>query len=122
MKLGGRMIDEAMPDKRKHKRYPISDDTVVLCDSSIGSVLDISEGGLAIKYFKPKPLSDEAKALVFSGEKDFLVSELPVRVVRREEVQFSPLSNVHTQTVGVKFNKPNALQRDQIMQFIAALT
>lgn len=116
------MIDDAMPDKRKHKRYPINDDTVVLCNSSIGSVVDISEGGLAIKYFKPKPLSDEAMALVFSGEKDFLVSELPVKVVRREKVRFSSLTNVQTQTVGVKFNNPDAIQRDQIMQFIAALT
>ena len=115
------MIDGSIPDKRKHKRYPINDDTVVLCNASIGSVIDISEGGLAIKYFKPKSLSEEATALVFSGEKDFLVSELPVKVVRREDVQFSSLTNVHTQMVGVKFNNPDAMQRDQIMQFIAAL-
>jgi len=115
------MVGDAMLDKRKHKRYPINDDTVVLCDTIIGSVIDISEGGLAIKYFKPKALSEEANALVFSGEKDFLVSELPLKMVRKEEVQFSPLTNVHTQTVGVKFNNPDASQRDQIRQFIAAL-
>lgn len=115
------MGDNGMQDKRKHKRYPISDDTVVLCEATIGSVLDISEGGLAIKYFKPKSLPDESTALVFSGEQDFLVSELPLKTVRREEVQFSPLADTHTQTVGVKFNNPDAKQKDQILQFIAAL-
>lgn len=114
-------MGDFMPDKRKHRRYPISDDTVILCSATIGSVIDISEGGLAIKYFKPKSLSEEANALVFSGEKDFLVSELPLKIVRREEVQFSPLTNVHTQTVGVEFNNPDASQKDQIRQFIAAL-
>lgn len=115
------MKTDSISDKRKHKRYAISDDTVVLCNATIGSVIDISEGGLAIKYFKPKGLSEEANALVFSGEKDFLVSELPLKMVRSGEVEFSSLTNVHTQTVGVKFNNPDAIQKDQIRQFIAAI-
>lgn len=115
------MKDDYAAEKRKHKRYPINDDTVVLCEATIGSVLDISEGGLAIKYFKPKSLPDESMALVFSGEQDFLVSELPLKMVRKGEVEFSPLADTHTQTVGVKFNNPDSKQKDQIMQFIAEL-
>ena len=108
-------------DKRKHKRYPLSDDTVAICNASIGSVLNISEGGLAIKYLKPKALPEECSALVFSGEKDFLVSELPIKIVRKEEVEVSPLNNAHTQTVGVKFNSPGPTQYAQIQQFVLAL-
>lgn len=115
-------MDGSTAEKRKHKRYPINDDTVVLCNATIGSVTDISEGGLGIKYFKPKALTDEAKALVFSGERDFLVSELPVKIVRKGEVQFSSLTNVHTQTVGVRFNNPDSLQKEQIRQFISVLS
>lgn len=109
-------------DKRKHKRYPLTDDTVAICNSSIGSVLDISEGGLGIKYLKPKELPEEGNALVFSGERDFLVSELPIKIVRKEELEISPLSDAHTQTVGVKFNNPDSNQYKQIQQFVSTLS
>ncbi|MBA3013463.1 MAG: PilZ domain-containing protein [Proteobacteria bacterium] len=112
----------AKPEKRKHKRFPLADDTVAISDAGIGNVLDISEGGFAVKYLKPKDLSDECDAVVFSAEKDFLVSELPIKVVRKDEIEVSPQGDATTQTVGVTFNNPSPGQHEQIKKFVADLS
>jgi len=109
-------------EKRRHKRYPLPDDTVAISDAGIGSVLDISEGGFAIKYLKPKDLPDEGEALVFCAERDFLVSDLPIQVVRKEEAEISQDSETITQTVGVKLNNPDPGQQAQIKQLVAELS
>lgn len=110
------------PEKRRHKRYPLPEDTVAISDAGIGSVLDISEGGLAIKYLKPKDLPDESTALILCVEKDFLVSELPIKVVRKEDAEVSPDNEALTQTVGVKLNNPDHDQHAQIRQLVSALS
>lgn len=109
-------------EKRKYQRYPMADDTVAVSEAGIGSVLDISEGGFAVKYLKPKELPDECEALVFSAERDFLVTELPIKVVRKGEVQITSPGEEVTQTVGVKFNNPDPDQCKQIKQFVAGLS
>lgn len=109
-------------EKRKHTRYSLADDTVAICDAGIGNVLDISEGGFAVKYLKPRDLSDECDALVFSAERDFLVTEVPIIVVRKDTVQTSSADGDVTQTVGVKFNNPAPGQYEQIKLFVSGLS
>lgn len=116
------MSPRSKSEKRKYKRFRLADDTVAISEVGIGSVLDISEGGFAVKYLKPKELSNEGDALIFSAEKDFLVSELPIKVVRREEVVVSPQGDATTQTVGVEFNNPAPDKQDQIKKFVSDLS
>jgi len=108
-------------EQREHKRYPLTDDTVISCAINFGQVIDISEGGLAIKYINLDLQEDCWQATLHCREKKLLIKELPLKLTHVSEIQFSPFSPVYTQTVGVKFNGPSDVQKDQIRQLIATL-
>ena len=98
-------------EKRKHTRYAIHDGTLAIIDTNIGCVVNISEDGLAIKYFIDESLPIETKANISNKLTRLSISELPLKIVRRGNTEISPFGNMKTQTIGFKFNHPDVYQQ-----------
>jgi hypothetical protein len=109
-------------EKRKYIRYAIHDGTLAIIDTNIGCVVDISQDGLAIKYFIDKSLPAETKANLLNKLTNLSISELPLKIIRRGKTEISPFGNMKTQTIGFKFNHPDVDQQKQIRQFISMLS
>lgn len=111
-------------EKRKHKRYTLRDDSVVVLSSVCGLVVNICEGGMAIKYVNGTLPQENWVSTIHCSGKELTLQDMPLTLIHRGIVCFSPLSSVYTQIVGVKFNchSDNGIQKSQIRKFISALS
>ncbi len=85
--------------RRKHERFKIKDFTFVKfrseSDEDVGQLLDISKGGLSLRYFvntkKPKNFY---KLDIFLSGGDFIIAGIPFKTISNTELsdglQFSP--------------------------------
>ena len=124
-------MENKFSDRRKHKRFTVDNKVFVLWHNKAAQAIDISEGGMAIHVTdfivdqivdSPEPLSDDWKTTFLCETTETIITELPVKLVRKEEKEFSRFAVIATQTVGVKFNNPNANQQKQIRQHISGLS
>ena len=86
-------------ERRKHRRFKVKDFTFVKfrseSDEDVGQLLDISKGGLSLRYFvnaeKPKQFY---KLDIFLSGDDFIIAEIPFRTISNTKLsdglQFSP--------------------------------
>jgi hypothetical protein len=115
-------LENASSDRRKHKRYTVPDDAISVCNTKIGRVLNISEGGMAVNFITAEPFSEGNMVTIICGTKSLLIQNLPIRLVRKNDKPFSFMSTFQIQTVGIKFNYSNTAQHDQIKQYISGLS
>ena len=115
-------MENAFSDRRKHKRHAVSDDAIAACNTKIGRIINISEGGMAANFFTDEPFSEEDKATILCRTKNLLIENMPIRLVRKNDKPFSPMSGFQIQPVGVKFNYSNTAQQDQIKEYISGLS
>lgn len=106
-------------ERRKHKRFQVKDFTFVKfkseSDEDFGQLLDISKGGLSLRYFvnggKPKKFY---KLDIFLSGGDFIIAGIPFRTISNIELpdglQFSPII---FRRFSVKFGhlKPNQISK-----------
>jgi len=77
--------------RRKHKRYQVKDFTFVKLwsesDEDLGQLLDISSGGLALRYFASagKPKNFNELGIFLSGD-EFSIARIPFRTVSDTEL------------------------------------
>ncbi len=105
-------------ERRRHPRCVVKNDTVIVSDGYTGQVVDISPGGLAIKYPVQASLPDEWRATVFNITKNISTPSLPLKLARRGEIGLSPASGEKTRIIGAMFHDADTNQQDQIQQFI----
>ena len=117
-------MDNSSVEKRKCKRYNVTDIVVTVDATRLGRVINISESGLAIKLIDTdfKSLPEECKTSLLTRARGFLVKELPLKLIRKEVMPSSPSKNAKIQTVGAKFNISDAIQLCKIKQYIFRLS
>ena len=112
-------MDNSSVEKRKFKRYNVTDFIAAPIADRLGRLINISENGLAIRLYNDRlePLPEECKTYFLTVDKGFLIEDLPLKLVREEVMPSSPLS-----TVAAKFATSDAIQLGQIKQFISGLS
>jgi len=118
-------MDNPSTEKRKCKRYNVTDIIVTVHAARLGRVINISESGLAIKLIDTdfESLPEECKTSLLTRARGFLVKELPLKLIRKKEVMpFLPDNSAKIQTVGAKFNISDAIQLCKIKQYIFGLS
>ena len=110
-------------EKRKCKRYNVTDFVVAVYSTRLGRVVNISENGLAIQLIDTdfESLPDECKTSLLSRSKGFLIEEFPLKLVRKEVTPSTPANRVKLQTIGAKFDTSDALLLRKIRQYILGL-
>jgi len=97
--------------KRTHIRFQAKDLTFVkLCSKSdvdIGQMLDISKGGLSLRYFIDSEKSQDYSELgIFLSGGDFIIDQIPFRTVSDTLLNSSPPFSVITlRRFSVQFDK-----------------
>jgi len=110
-------------ERRKHKRHPVNEDSMVIFQKAFGLVTDISEGGIALNVMDYQgSLSDDAEITYYCKATSTTIIGLPIKFVRKEIVKFSQFGGLITQKVGIRFNNPSAIQQKQIRDHIARLS
>ena len=107
-------------EQRKYKRYAQPDDAVAVCNTKIGRVISISEGGMAVNWLGDTSFPDEGTVTILSNSKDILINDLPVRFLSARNEQSSNKAIKMKRTV-VSFNFANTKQHRQIKEYIAGL-
>ena len=112
-------MDNSSVEKRRCKRYDVTDFVVAVYANKLGRLINISESGLAIQLTNDdlESLPEKCKTFFVSKGRGFLVEDLPLKLVRKEVIPSSPLS-----TVAVKFDNLNAIKIREIKQCIWGLS
>ena len=114
-------MNDLFTEKRKCKRYNVTDFVIAVYANRLGRLINISESGLAIQLIDAdlESLPEESKASFFTATKGFLIEELSLKLVQKK---IKPSTNYKLQTVGAKFNTSDAIQLCKIKQFISGLS
>jgi hypothetical protein len=110
-------------DRRKDKRFQVKRFTFVkLCsesDEDMGQLLDISEGGLSLRYFvKDQNPSNFSHLSIVSSECDLAIDKIPFTVVSDTELPNGfPLDPIIFRRCGVKFGQLTSKQLSELDDF-----
>ena len=111
-------------DRRKHKRFHAKEPTYVkllaASQEDVGQLLDISKGGLSLRYFvkeeKPQDYSDLG---LFSSGGNLIIDEVPFRkIVDTELVNNIPFSTITFRRYGVQFENLTPDQTAKLDYFL----
>ena len=120
---GVKMQWDGVSERRRHKRFRVEESTFALLrakGSKLGRVLDISEGGLAMRYVSfGEQLKGPFQLDLISPHHNFNVNKLPVQVVSSLEISSEiPFRSITLWRVGVKFGKLTQKQKSTLKHFI----
>ena len=89
-------MDNSFTEKRKYKRYNVTDFVVVAFANKLGRLMDISENGVAVQLMDEdlESLPEGCKSSLLTVAKGFLIEDLPLKLVRKEVMSSSPISTV----------------------------
>ncbi len=114
-------MENTFLDKRKHRRISVPDDTVVACNSEIGRMTDISQGGMGVNFILDEPFKGSRMVTLISRTNNLHIKNLPICVVHKTEVQFTRVNWYKVQSVGLKFDFANVEQKAQVRKYISTL-
>ena len=106
-------------EKRKYKRYNVTDFIVAMCSNKLGRVVNISENSIAIRLYGEDltSLPEACTTSLLTVAKGFLIEGLPLKIVRKEGIPNTPIG-----TVAAKFNTSEVAQLGIIKQYISGLS
>jgi hypothetical protein len=103
-------------EKRKYKRYNVTDFVVAVFGNRLGQILNISENGIAVQLLDDdfKLLPEKCRTFFISKDKGIMIEDLPLKLVRKEVVAPPFLS-----TVAAKFDTSDTDQLGKIKKYIS---
>jgi hypothetical protein len=107
-----------MEDKRRHNRYPASEMTFVVGLDSPGLIIDVSEGGLGVRYKGGEELPDEIVVDLLNAPKSVIIDQVRCRKVRDEMVgKVAVFSYISERRLGLQFLDPTPQQLSALELF-----
>jgi hypothetical protein len=116
-----RGMESAFVEQRKHKRYAPFDDAVTVFDTKVGRVINISEGGMAVKWIGDVYSSGDNTITFLCNSKQLLIADLPVRFLSVRNEQASLMGTINLQSTRLGFNYADSTQHNQIKKYISWL-
>ena len=108
-------------ERRKYKRHDINDLVIAVPNrygSQIARVINISEGGLAVKYTDDLEWLGEAEEIDIIVNRDFLLTHIPIVSVDDFEIGQGPFSTVDERQTCIKFGRLSTEQKKIIDEII----
>ncbi len=108
-------------DRRKHKRYRVKNGALALIDNIPGTIVDISNTGLAINYtvFGKEPV-DNLRLDIFLSSDDFYLQDIPATLVaaREKSSSKSTFGSIQVKRYGLQFGEMTEEQESNLRYFI----
>lgn len=121
--MGNIKMIHTNPERRRYQRFSAAPDTIVLNSARFGQVINMSLGGLRVKYIlRPtEAFPDAFEIAILNKAGNHFVEDLPCRVVSVHDASpFNPRLNLFTRTAGLEFINLTSRQGEQLVSFMAA--
>ncbi|MBU0680198.1 MAG: PilZ domain-containing protein [Proteobacteria bacterium] len=108
-------------ERRQHHRFKSLDNIVALNNMNLGSVINMSMGGMRIKYLlRPgDSLKKSLKISLLNNEGDQYIDNLPCKVVSSTDSgPILPSTDLSTREVGVRFTNLSSSQLTKLSDFV----
>ena len=107
-------------ERRQHQRHKIHQDALVFIGKEPGTIIDMSEGGLAINFVSMKHGATLPKQLdIFFAATQTYLPELPVMLVNEiSSPPYSLFSSLSTKRLCLQFGPLSNEQQVHVRQFI----
>ncbi|UCD88214.1 MAG: PilZ domain-containing protein [Desulfobacterales bacterium] len=113
-------------ERRKHKRYEVHNDTLVILRSSntrIGSITDVSPGGLGFRYIgSEKSIGESAQLSILPAQNLFYLYHTPCKYVWDSKASKDHYSSITMRRCGVQFGELTPEQIRLVEYFIKNYT
>jgi len=114
---------EEMKERRAHKRFKANEDTFIVAkngSSKLGTIKDISKGGLALRYIVNGDYLPESFWVdIFNRAENFYLKNIPAKKIFDVNIYGKvPFSTLIQKQVGVQFGDMEHDQMDQLDYFI----
>lgn len=105
-------------ERRRHQRVTVKSGALALIDNLPGTIIDISEGGLALHHmvFEQEPRKNFRIDLFFQTDETFLAN-IPVELTSELELPANP-DAIRLRRYGLRFGELSDSQRRQLNCFI----
>ena len=109
-----------MDDRRKHQRFKLDAACVLSHDKSVGTVLDISVGGLSCMCLDQGKCSQglSAKINIYCKKHDLCAEDIPLKVIGTEMVQGEFMENLGVRKCRARFHQLDKTQQEQVTNII----
>jgi len=108
------------PERRSHKRFRVKEGALAFLGNTPGTIVDISEGGIAVHYivFEKEP-ERQFRLDIFFGADDFYLADITSELVSDVQSQpESPFSAVRVKRLCLRFVELNEEQKTRLKYFI----
>jgi hypothetical protein len=112
---------DVIQERRKHQRFDALDNILALNTLSFGQVINMSMGGLRIKYLlrRNEPFQYFFKISLLNNAGDEYIDNLPCQVVSFiDSDPICPPMNLFIREAGVKFYELTSQQIHQVADFV----
>jgi len=107
-----------MENRRKHTRVPASEMTYVLGLSQPGLIMDISNGGLGVRYKGGEELPEELVIDLLYASKSIIIDKVKCRKTRDEtKTNATVFSYISERYLGLQFLEPTRAMIDDLELF-----
>ncbi len=111
-----------LQDRRKHQRFSVEDGALAVLKPfpiKLGRILDISKGGLEIRYFEDEewPNSFSAISIMMATEKVCL-DDIPIRTIEDDEIDVAYIGSIEKRRRTMQFGELTDEQQQQLELFI----
>ena len=107
-----------MEEKRRHSRYTASEMAFVVGLENPGLIIDVSEGGLGVRYNGVEEVADEIIVDLINAPKSIVIEQVRCRKVRDETVgKVAVFSYVSERRLGLEFLDPTPQQISALVLF-----
>ena len=117
------MRRKELSERRKYKRFQAQDRAFAAFSSSvkeIGQIIDISKGGLAVRYLPSQDqVTDSSDLEIFLANNGFHLKKVPFKTISDFEIpsEFA-ISSIAMRRRGVQFGKLSHIQTSQLEHFL----
>ncbi len=108
-------------ERRKHQRYRTKDGVFIISNNQIGTVRDISKGGIAFKYLNSMPAINSTID-IFSAERNFHIKEVPLRLIKDHvEDATPPYASIQMRKCAGEYANISQQHEQELEYFISLL-
>lgn len=107
-------------ERRRHPRQTLPEETLVFIHKEPGTVIDMSEGGLAVHFVSLQAEQPQPRQIdVFHAPSQFYLPQLPVRMLQEIPLLPYPLfSSISRRRLCMEFGQLTEAQRSQLRDFL----
>lgn len=103
--------------KRKHPRFKASESALAACGDDPYTLMDLSSGGVGIRFYGDQPLPNEIHLDLFFLDRDLTLTGLRCRKIFESRVDKGEAGQMPEWHVGLQFDNPGPEMLEMLKHF-----